>query len=158
MSAAEVIELDEARRKARARSRSWYEANKAKALALSRDWSAKNPEKRRAAGRAYRTSHPEKRLLSCAKQRARLKGLPFELTEQDIFIPEYCPVFGIKLDRHRTGKHSDDSPSLDRLDPSKGYVRGNVIVMSYRANMIKNCGSSEEHRRIAAWMSSLGAP
>lgn len=38
------------------------------------------------------------------------------------------------------------------MDNEKGYVPGNVVVMSYRANRLKNDGTAEEHEIIAAWM------
>jgi hypothetical protein len=49
----------------------------------------------------------------------------------------------------------DYSYSLDRVDNNKGYVPGNVAVISGRANKIKNCGSAAEHRRIANWIENF---
>jgi len=49
----------------------------------------------------------------------------------------------------------DDSPSIDRLVPNAGYVPSNIIVMSDRANRIKNDGTAEEHRRIARFMDAF---
>lgn len=65
-------------------------------------------------------------------------------------IPERCPVLGIPL---RLGEMSDraSSPSLDRIDPRRGYVRGNVLVVSYRANQIKSDATPDELRRVAAF-------
>jgi len=89
-------------------------------------------------------------MLVRTRQRARRRGVPFELTIQDISIPETCPVLGIPL---FTGSVlTDNSPTLDRIVPARGYVPGNVAVMSCRANRIKNDGTAEEHRRIAAWL------
>lgn len=91
---------------------------------------------------------PELHLLQNAKQRARRYGLPFDLTAKDVVVPEFCPALGIPL-RIADGTASPNSPSLDRIDPRQGYVRGNVIVLSHRANTIKSDASSEELRRIA---------
>ncbi len=41
---------------------------------------------------------------------------------------------------------------MDRKDNSRGYVHGNVVIMSLRANMLKNNGTAAEHRAIANWM------
>ena len=49
------------------------------------------------------------------------------------------------------------SPSLDRLVPALGYVKGNVQVISWRANKLKGEGTAEDHRLIAEWMERNGA-
>ena len=46
----------------------------------------------------------------------------------------------------------DFTPSIDRINPSEGYVKGNVIIMSNRANTLKNNATAEELERVAAWM------
>jgi len=93
----------------------------------------------------YLTENQSKRLLYNSRNRAGKIGIDFNLVEDDIVIPETCPLLGVKLERN-TGKKtaSDFSPSLDRIDSSKGYVKGNVWVISYRANKIKNNASLEE--------------
>jgi len=72
----------------------------------------------------------------------------------DITIPSTCPILGIPIEwKQGNGKASiANSPSLDRLDSTKGYTPDNVRVISYRANVIKNDGTAAEHRAIAAWM------
>lgn len=81
----------------------------------------------------------------------RDKKWDFTVTMEDLVWPTHCPVLGIELDWFSPRK-SENSPSFDRIDPSKGYVPGNVAIISWRANRIKNDGSAEEHRRIAEWM------
>lgn len=77
-------------------------------------------------------------MLTAASQRARKAGVPFSLTEDDILIPTYCPVFGCKLERKLGSKGpGPTSPSLDRIIPDLGYVPGNIVVVSYRANRAK---------------------
>lgn len=80
-----------------------------------------------------------------AKNRASKKGLPFDLTIDDFSIPEKCPILGIELvaGEGRRGPQ-DTSPSLDRIVPEKGYVKGNVVVISHRANKIKSDATPEE--------------
>lgn len=80
-------------------------------------------------------------------------GHVFELTWDDLKWPTHCPILGIELDYFgESGQRSNHSISFDRLDPSQGYIPGNVYIVSWRANRIKNDGTAEEHRRIADWM------
>lgn len=62
-------------------------------------------------------------------------------------LPQYCPVFGIKLNyQGNKGQKGfvDDSPSIDKIDPKKGYVKGNVQIISWRANRIKSDATIQE--------------
>lgn len=85
--------------------------------------------------RLRRLRQPEKELWSRAKKRAKKLGVPFELAEIDVKLPKFCPALGIKLDW--TNGRSDNSPSLDRIVPRRGYVPGNIRVISDRANRLK---------------------
>ena len=107
---------------------------------------------------SYQKSRPEKTLFAQAKYRAKKQNLPFNITAADITIPELCPVLGIPLSitSTRSGLHPN-SPSLDKFYPELGYVRGNVAVISHRANSIKNNGSLEEHERLVAWMKNFAS-
>jgi hypothetical protein len=80
-------------------------------------------------------------------------GWGFNLTLEDITIPEFCPILGIKLEKGY-GTNRDNSPSLDRFDPSKGYLKGNVYVVSWRANALKRDGTLEEFKKLIHWMES----
>lgn len=76
-----------------------------------------------------------------ARKRAEALSIPFTITPQDIVIPDRCPVLGIPLtvDGHRDGR-----PSLDRKVPQLGYTKGNIAVISFRANRIKADATPEE--------------
>jgi len=93
--------------------------------------------------------------LNNTKLRAKRKGVPFDITLEDLEFPDVCPVLGIPLIA-RAGKFHDNSPSIDRIVPEKGYVKGNVQIMSYRANRIKCHASLDELRRIVAFMEREG--
>jgi hypothetical protein len=93
-------------------------------------------------------------LLTKAKQRAKNKNLPFDLVVDDIVIPEFCPILGIKLAPSKNAP-SDGSPSLDRINNSLGYVKGNVHVISCRANRIKNDSSLEELKLVVKYLESI---
>jgi len=97
------------------------------------------------------------KLLLCRyRYNAKRKGVPFNLTLDDIKIPEFCPILGIPLARS-TGAPTDSSPSLDRINPSLGYVRSNVIVISYRANRIKNNATISELQKISDFYNKLAS-
>jgi len=93
---------------------------------------------------------PRKRMLRCARLRAKAAGVPFELTIDDIEIPEVCPALGIPLVAGM-GRNNPNGPSLDRTVPALGYVRGNVRVISHRANSLKNDATPEELAALAAY-------
>lgn len=87
-------------------------------------------------------------LYNSAKVRAKQKGEEFTIELDDIQVPSKCPILGIPLEYHR-GKKQDNSYSLDRIDSRLGYVKGNVWVISLRANRIKNDSTPSELRLIA---------
>jgi hypothetical protein len=72
----------------------------------------------------------------------------------ELEYPEVCPILGTPLNYTPLGKKGPqpDSPSLDQIKPEGGYILGNVAVISYVANRIKNSGTALEHRLIADWM------
>lgn len=88
----------------------------------------------------------EKNLLGAARRNARSKKLEFSIELSDIVIPETCPVFGFRLEKRRDKGYNQ--PSLDRIDNTKGYVKGNVWVISYKANRLKNNATLEELRML----------
>lgn len=87
---------------------------------------------------------PRPYLLKCAKRRAVKLGREFSITVDDIQIPSHCPVFGTELTVLSDSKAAPNSMSLDRIDNSLGYIPGNVVVVSYRANTLKKDASIEE--------------
>jgi hypothetical protein len=85
-----------------------------------------------------------------AKVRAQKLGIPFDITSKDVDIPDLCPVFGTPL--VWTNKLGNDTPSLDRFIPSEGYVKGNVMFISMKANRIKSDASVEDLEKLLEWM------
>lgn len=94
------------------------------------------------------------RMLAHAKRRATEYKVPFSLTKDDIIIPDTCPVFGIPF-RMGDGNNGSYSPSLDRTIPEKGYVKGNVHIISLLANQIKSSATVEQIEQVVKWMKSL---
>ncbi len=105
-----------------------------------------NDRNRKAYG-LRKTHFFEYRLLCYARRNSKRRGEECSLELEDIVIPEYCPLLGIKLDTS-SGSKQDTSPSVDRIDSSKGYTRENVWIISQRANRIKNNSTIEELRMI----------
>lgn len=112
--------------------------------------------KERAQLKAYHQRRPELKMLYSARESAKRQGIPFNLDVTDVEIPEVCPVLGIAIEK-ASGLRTYNSPSLDRLVPALGYVKGNVQVISWRANKLKGEGTAEDHRLIAEWMERNGA-
>ena len=75
----------------------------------------------------------------------------WEISPQDINWPTHCPILGLELD-YFAEKRQENSPSFDRIDSTKGYIKGNIQILSWRANRIKNDGTAEEHLLIATYM------
>lgn len=91
----------------------------------------------------YAIRNKESVVLSHARIRARKFGWEFNLTLEDIVIPDVCPILGIPFDYHTT-KRIGNSISLDRIDNTKGYTKDNVRVISYKANHMKANATLEE--------------
>jgi hypothetical protein len=107
----------------------------------------------------YLNMDPRLKLLYAARSRAKQNELECTITVDDIVIPEFCPALGIKLEaRIGAGRSNREdigtSPSLDRIDNSKGYIPGNAAVISLRANMIKTDATAAELKAVAAYIDS----
>jgi hypothetical protein len=102
---------------------------------------AENREELKAKQRRYTRDNPEQVMLTQSRIRARKRGLEHTLTLADIQIPGKCPILGIEL---KIGVDKECSPSLDRIDSSRGYTPDNVWVISLRANRIKNDSTPDE--------------
>lgn len=105
----------------------------------------------------WRVNNPKKVILQLAKQRSKKRGIKFSITEDDFDIPTHCPVLGIKLKHNRLGANkrgtsNDNSPTLDRIDPSLGYVPGNVVIISKLANQIKSNARYEDIYLVCKWL------
>ena len=157
---------------------------KSATISSSRNWAVLYPDRARESRKRNWAKHREHRLVErklfrdkaylnnpketwlsdtfrAARCRAKKLGLPFDKQIPDLELPDVCPVLGIPLNYHaQLGKHSPNSPSLDRIVPERGYVASNLRVISNRANMLKNNASLAEMRCILAdreIISSIGS-
>lgn len=94
------------------------------------------------------------RVRSC-KARANENNLPFDLTEGYIksIWTDNCPVFGTPL-KIEALKGEDHHAQLDKIVPELGYVQGNVVWLSQRANRIKDDATLEDLERLITWLKS----
>lgn len=110
----------------------------------------RNRKQRLEASRLYYRNNTIKVLLANAKRRSRQKGIPFNLEPEDLILPTTCPVLDIPM--YVGEEMHDGSPTLDRYIPEKGYVIGNVNIISNKANRLKNDGTLEEIDMLLKWM------
>jgi hypothetical protein len=91
-------------------------------------------------------------------QKAKKKGIPFEITFDTLEKPTHCPVLGVLLNYGcSTGvdgklKMDPNKASIDKLIPELGYVPGNVFVISWRANKLKSNMNIDELEKILDYM------
>jgi FMN phosphatase YigB (HAD superfamily) len=123
--------------------KTYYEKNKKYYQNLNKEFFDNNPEYHK----KWNRRKPENRLLMSAKKRAKEKGLDFNLEITDITIPSVCPILKVSM-----VIGTNTAPSIDRIDNTKGYVKGNIKIISKRANTIKSDGTIEEHKAIIQYM------
>jgi hypothetical protein len=100
-----------------------------------------------------RLKDPALATWTAAKHRARSMGIEFSITIEDVRAvwTDTCPVFLIPLKQHQN-KAMPDSFSLDRIDNSKGYVPGNIAIVSMKFNTQKRDLTADVLRRMLAYV------
>ena len=86
----------------------------------------------------------EKSIYDRAKENSKRGGHEFNLEKSDIVTPIHCPYLGIELSYNKKDGKLDNYCSIDRIDSTKGYVKGNVQVISHLANTMKSSATTEE--------------
>lgn len=122
-----------------------------------REWRIANPEraaetrKRNNATRMDRyRANPSLYLWRTARHRAKTLGIAFDIEPEDLVIPEYCPITGDKIDV--LVSNYANGASVDKVQNDKGYVRGNVRVISRKANRMKGDADLVHLERMIAYM------
>lgn len=98
----------------------------------------------------YSTHSTQYKLWYRAKRRCKESGRVFDIEISDIHVPEVCPIFLVPFE-----ENTPHSASLDRIDSSKGYIKGNIQVISTRANVLKNNVTLDELRRLVKSMTGV---
>lgn len=98
---------------------------------------------------------PVKYLWGVAKSRAKKFGIPFEILPEDIVLNKYCPITGRELDIFTNNILT--SMSLDKVVNDKGYIKGNVQIISRKGNTLKNNGTIEQFKNIVKYMEDNNA-
>ncbi len=148
------MSTDEQKKKYRENTAKWIANNPERYKEWCQQYREKNRKKTATWERSWRRKYPEKALLRSSRKRAYKLGLEHTLTLDDIVIPANCPVLGIPLSMGDKVSHSG-SPSLDRIDNTKGYIPENIIVISWRANMLKKDATLDELKSIAQFYSNF---
>lgn len=95
----------------------------------------------------------EQLLLQRAKQRSKQFNIPFNLEIEDIIVPDKCPIFGFRIERNigqPIAKYN--SPSIDKILPELGYTKGNIQIISKKANVMKSNATPKELMCFANWI------
>lgn len=122
------------------KAREYAKAHREELKAWAKAYRISHPEWTRATQKRAReklkANKPEQSIWMEIKKRAKKRGILFDIEASDIIIPKFCPILGIELS-FGVGTVHDASPSLDRIVPEKGYVKGNCFIISSKANRMK---------------------
>jgi len=129
--------------------------------AYSKQYRERNKDKMKEYKQILKQNNPIKYLLIQAKARCKHLGsnIPFDITPDDVEYVTHCPVFGVELKynskQSKRGMVVDDAASLDRIIPELGYIRGNVRIISWRANKLKSDITPDEMKAMIVYYSSI---
>lgn len=131
----------------------YYRRNRERILAKFRETSKEVYEKTKDVklerAKRSRERHYERSMYRNVAGRCKALGIEFDLELSDIVIPDVCPYLKVSLTRTQGEGRVWTNASLDRIDPTKGYVKGNVQVISAKANLMKAHASADELVRFA---------
>ena len=99
----------------------------------------------------WQEAHINSVLYHASKSRAKKKNIEHSITIDDIIVPVKCPILNIELDHSRNKGRRYNGASLDRIDSTKGYVKGNIQVISDLANRMKTDATPEQLLAFGEW-------
>ena len=142
----------------KARRKRWESKNVVSRREYNRQWRAANPDRYAQSMDRWRQV-PKNRMKSIIRSRiadAKRRGIIVDEVALFEFIenpPTHCAISGLLLDYSTgRGRRVGMSPSVDRIDSTLGYVRGNIAIVSHRLNTIKSFGTASEHRMVAEYL------
>jgi hypothetical protein len=128
----------------------YYADNQKVVDARNKDYSIKHRQEIK----AWSKSRVAANMFYHAKRRAKLKGYPFNISLDDIVIPKRCPALGCLMTPGTHQRH-EQSPTLDKIIPSLGYVKGNIQVICHRANWLKGNASLKELKLLVHYVTRV---
>lgn len=133
-------------------SKKYYNKNKDKIKAYAKEYHLNNKESHVKSIQKY-LSLVENRLFNSTKHSAIKRNIEHKITKQDIKdnISKYCPILNVPFNFDYDG-YSPYSPSIDRIDTTKGYTPGNIQIISIKANRMKSNATKEELLSFANWI------
>lgn len=130
-----------------------YLRNKDKILERTKEWAENNKEKVKEYKRKWADNNYLLKKLRQAEKRAKDRGLNFDLTVDDLVLTEKCPILNIPLLQAKDHDYKfRNAPSIDKIIPELGYIKGNVQIISNKANTMKNDATVEELLLFAEWV------
>lgn len=135
--------------------------NRARYASLREEQQAEFKLQGRAAQRRRRAENPRREILLAKKHNAGRRGIEFKITEADLNWPSHCPVTDVELRYDGVGLYTDrrgprpDAASIDRIDNTRGYVPGNVVIVSHWVNIRKGDATPWQLRQIADFYARL---
>ena len=122
----------------------YRDKNKEKNKLYQRELRKLNNEKvKETRNKSYRNTDPRRKMLQQMRGRARVRGIQFNLELSDISIPDMCPYLKVPFVIGTKGNY-EYTHSVDRIDNSKGYIPGNIEVVTKKANSMKNSATDKE--------------
>jgi hypothetical protein len=145
------------------RSKDGY-SNKCKKCAIieQRTSDSRGNRQRYKEKRRYREGM-DKTLWRGCKDNAKIRGIEFNLDPEDIVVPDICPIFNIplikdvnylKYNGRKNPMGVDEYPSIDRLDSTKGYIKNNINIISWKANNLKSNATLDDLEKLLKWVKS----
>lgn len=128
-------------------NKKYYSLNKEKVDAKNKTWRLSNLVESNKHSLDWKSNHLESVLFRSAKSRSKKKNLEFSIELKDIIIPDFCPIL-----KQPFVTNSRFAATLDRINPSLGYTKDNVWVISKKANMMKNDATIGELTLFAQWV------
>lgn len=147
------------KQRSRRRDRSGYIPDPVKVAKYRKKWN--NSAKGKAVKLKWRRNNAKRAWASTCVSQARLRAnkysVPFNITKEYVLsiTPDKCPVFGTPFMFMGNKRPTDRSATLDRLVPTLGYVRGNVVVVSMKANRIKSAYAADDVLLVGSWFSKV---
>lgn len=120
-----------------------------------REYSKKNAIKIREKVLEWQKANPERFQYNQVKARAKAENIPFDIDFKDLVWPTVCPVLGTPVFRSEKGLNRDNHPSVDKVIPELGYIKGNVCVISGKANRLKQESTIQDLEAVISYIKSF---